>query len=61
MVPEGSDALRYVKHGKLDKLKMSISSREATPWDTAPDGWSLLHVRSSSLRSSSYAFQQSKS
>jgi hypothetical protein len=48
MVPEGSDAMRYVKHGSLDKLKMSISSREATPWDTAPDGWSLLHVRSSS-------------
>jgi hypothetical protein len=48
MVPEGSDAMRYVKHGNLDKLKMSISSREATPWDTAPDGWSLLHVHSSS-------------
>jgi hypothetical protein len=48
MVPEGSDAMRYVKHGNLDKLKMSISSREATPWDTAPDGWSLLHVPSSS-------------
>ncbi|GIC84283.1 uncharacterized protein Aud_000097 [Aspergillus udagawae] len=44
MVPEGSDAMRYVKHGNLDKLKMSISSREATPWDTAPDGWSLLHT-----------------
>ncbi|KAF7177893.1 hypothetical protein CNMCM7691_006369 [Aspergillus felis] len=44
MVPEGSDAIRYVKHDNLDKLKMCISSREATPWDTAPDGWSLLHV-----------------
>ncbi|RLM00327.1 hypothetical protein CFD26_107856 [Aspergillus turcosus] len=48
MVPEGSDAIRYVKHGNLDKLKMCISSREATPWDTAPDGWSLLHVDLSS-------------
>lgn len=48
MVSEGSDAMRYVKHGNLDKLKMCISSREATPWDTAPDGWSLLHVDLSS-------------
>lgn len=44
MVSEGSDALRYVKHGNLDKLKMCIESGEATLWDTAPDGWSLLHV-----------------
>ncbi|GFF26884.1 ankyrin repeat protein [Aspergillus udagawae] len=44
MVPEGSDAIRYIKHDNLDKLKMCISSREATPWDTAPDGWSLLHI-----------------
>ncbi|KAF7136756.1 hypothetical protein CNMCM5793_006225 [Aspergillus hiratsukae] len=44
MVPEGSNAMRYVKHGNLDRLKMAISSREATPWDTAPDGWSLLHT-----------------
>jgi hypothetical protein len=44
MVPEGSDAMRYVKHGNLEKLKMSIQTGEATPWDTAPDGWSLLHV-----------------
>jgi hypothetical protein len=33
-----------VKHGNLDKLKSVIESGEATPWDTAPDGWSLLHV-----------------
>lgn len=44
MVPEGSDAMRYVKHGNLDRLKLCIESGEATIWDTAPDGWSLLHV-----------------
>ena len=44
MVPEGSDAFRYVKHGNLDKLKECITSGEATVWDTAPDGWSLLHA-----------------
>lgn len=44
MVSEGSDAMRYVKHGNLDKLKMCIKTGEATLWDTAPDGWSLLHV-----------------
>lgn len=44
MVSEGSDAMRYVKYGNLDKLKMCIESGEATLWDTAPDGWSLLHV-----------------
>ena len=44
MVSEGSDAMRYVKHGNLEKLKMCIKTGEATLWDTAPDGWSLLHV-----------------
>jgi hypothetical protein len=44
MVPEGSSAMRYVKQGNLEKLKLAIQSGEATPWDTAPDGWSLLHV-----------------
>ena len=44
MVSEGSDAMRYVKYGNLEKLKMCIESGEATLWDTAPDGWSLLHV-----------------
>ncbi|KLJ05610.1 hypothetical protein EMPG_10906 [Blastomyces silverae] len=44
MVPEGSNAMRYVKHGNLEKLKLAIQSGEATPWDTAPDGWSLLHT-----------------
>ena len=43
-VPEGSDAMRHVKHGNLEKLKTCIESGEATIWDTAPDGWSLLHV-----------------
>lgn len=45
MVPEGSNALRYVKHGNLERLKTAMIMQEATPWDTAPDGWSLLHVR----------------
>lgn len=44
MVSEGSDAMRYVKHGNLEKLRSCIHSGEATLWDTAPDGWSLLHV-----------------
>lgn len=44
MVSEGSDAMRYVKHGNLEKLKACIKSGEATLWDTAPDGWSLLHT-----------------
>ena len=44
MVSEGSDAIRYVKHGNLEKLKMAFQVGEATLWDTAPDGWSLLHV-----------------
>ena len=45
MVPEGSEAMRHVKHGNLEKLRACIESGEATKWDTAPDGWSLLHVR----------------
>lgn len=44
MVSEGSDAMRYVKYGNLEKLKTCIRTGEATLWDTAPDGWSLLHV-----------------
>ena len=44
MVPEGFDAIRYVKHGNLDKLKVCFETGEATLWDTAPDGWSLLHA-----------------
>lgn len=45
LVLEGSDAMRHVKHGNLEKLRACIESGEATIWDTAPDGWSLLHVR----------------
>lgn len=44
MVSEGHDAIRHVKHGHLEKLKMCFQTGEATLWDTAPDGWSLLHV-----------------
>ncbi|KAL8853523.1 MAG: hypothetical protein Q9221_001682 [Calogaya cf. arnoldii] len=44
MVSEGSDAMRYVKHGNLEKLKVCVQAGEATLWDTAPDGWSLLHT-----------------
>ncbi|GES65135.1 ankyrin repeat protein [Aspergillus terreus] len=44
MAPVGSNAMRYVKHGNLPKLKAAIQSGEATPWDTASDGWSLLHT-----------------
>ncbi|XXH00572.1 hypothetical protein Hte_006920 [Hypoxylon texense] len=44
MVPEGSDPMRYVKHGNLEKLRECIESGESTIWDTAPDGWSLLHA-----------------
>ena len=44
MVSEGAAAIRHVKHGDLDRLKLCIESGEATLWDTAPDGWSLLHV-----------------
>ena len=46
MVPEGSDVMRYAKQGSLDNLKAAIQSGRATLWDTAPDGWSLLHVSS---------------
>lgn len=44
MVPEGSDIMRYTKQGDLNSLKSALQSGKATLWDTAPDGWSLLHV-----------------
>ena len=44
MVPESSDVMRYAKQGSLESLKSAIESGAATLWDTAPDGWSLLHV-----------------
>ncbi|KAH7310865.1 ankyrin repeat protein [Stachybotrys elegans] len=43
MVPNGSNAVRYVNHGNLAKLRECIQSGEATIWDTTMDGWSLLH------------------
>lgn len=43
-VPEWSEAMSSIKHGNLESLKGSIQSGEATIWDVAPDGWSLLHV-----------------
>ena len=36
--------MRYTKQGDLDNLRAAIQSGKATLWDTAPDGWSLLHV-----------------
>ena len=45
LVPESADSLRYTKQGNLDGLRAAIQSGRATLWDTAPDGWSLLHVR----------------
>lgn len=58
IVPESSDVLRYVKLGKLDSLQIAIQSGKATLWDTAPDGWSLLHVsrRIASLQNTAYSF-----
>ncbi|KKY27076.1 putative ankyrin repeat protein [Phaeomoniella chlamydospora] len=44
MVPEGSNSMRYAKQGNLEKLKLSMKLGESTLWDTAPDGWSLLHT-----------------
>ena len=44
MIPVNSDVIRYIKQGDLDNLIKAIQSGNATIWDTAPDGWSLLHV-----------------
>ena len=44
MIAETSDSMRYTKHGDLARLKACINSGIATPFDTGPDGWSLLHV-----------------
>lgn len=49
MVPETSESMRYAKHGDLHNLKACIEDGSATPFDTAPDGWSLLHVSPSTL------------
>ena len=44
MVPETSVSMRYARHGDLYNLKACIEDGSATPYDTAVDGWSLLHV-----------------
>lgn len=43
-VAETSESMRYTKRGDLVRLKACIESGSATPFDTGPDGWSLLHV-----------------
>jgi hypothetical protein len=43
-VGETSESMRYTKRGDLVRLKACIESGSATPFDTGPDGWSLLHV-----------------
>lgn len=43
MVPESADVMRYCKQGDLENLKAIIQSGKATIYDTAPDGWGLLH------------------
>ena len=55
IVPEGSEIMRYTKQGNLDSLKLAIQSGQATIWDTAPDGWSLLHVSGPFRRHCSFA------
>lgn len=44
LVPETSESVRYTEMGDLGRLKNLIAHGSATPSDTTPDGWSLLHV-----------------
>jgi hypothetical protein len=44
VVPETSAAMRFVLIGDFHALKNIIISKKASIFDTAPDGWSLLHV-----------------
>ncbi|KAK3324477.1 ankyrin repeat protein [Cercophora scortea] len=44
IISEGCDAIRYIKYGDIDNFKATLVSGDATLWDTAPDGWSLLHT-----------------
>jgi hypothetical protein len=44
IISDTSDALRFVVNGDLLALKDLIISGKASVFDTAPDGWSLLHV-----------------
>ncbi|KAH0564757.1 hypothetical protein GP486_001851 [Trichoglossum hirsutum] len=43
IVSEFSDAVRYTCKGDLLGLQMLFSKRLATPNDTTPDGWTLMH------------------
>jgi hypothetical protein len=54
IVPETSESMKYARHGDLHNLKACIENGSATPFDTAPDGWSLLHVKY--LRNSSIPY-----
>ena len=44
VVPETSDAMRFVLIGDFHALKNVIISKKASIFDTATDGWSLLHA-----------------
>jgi hypothetical protein len=44
LVAETSDAIHYAQTGNVVGMKKLFSDRLATPLDTAPDGWTLLHV-----------------
>jgi hypothetical protein len=44
IISDTSDAMRFVLNGDLLALKSLIISGKPTIFDTAPDGWSLLHV-----------------
>lgn len=45
VVSQTWSSARYANRGDLQNLKACIESGEGTPYDTQPDGWSLLHVR----------------
>jgi len=47
-VSENSDQIRYATSGNLQGLMMLVQTNKATINDTGPDGWTLLHVCSSS-------------
>ncbi|KAK3687880.1 ankyrin repeat protein [Podospora appendiculata] len=44
IISEGCDAMRYIKYGDIDNFRATLVSSDAALWDTAPDGWSLLHT-----------------
>jgi hypothetical protein len=43
-IREGSESNMYAKTGNLEGLKRLIENGLATPCDTTPDNWTLLHV-----------------